>query len=345
MSAVFVRGIGAVSPAGWGVEALRQALNQNSALSLRELPCPGHARPLQARGVPALASRPPFAAHPRMRRTSPIGQYAVSAALEALGSKTATPGATSGRERLGIVYCAMSGCVNFSRRFYDETLKDPATASPVIFPETVFNAPASHLAALLGTPAINYTLIGDSGTFLQGIALAADWLLDDRVEGCLVVGAEELDWLVAQAFELFDPLGAVAEGAAALFLSREAAAAGSVTLEAISQAHLFFNQRQRIEAARKAREEIRTGQEPADSLLCDGAQGVARLDRAENQAWHDWTGARLSPKRICGEAFAAAAAWQCVAAVDALSQSRFSTATVSVVGCNQQAIAARFSRK
>ena len=71
----------------------------------------------------------------------------------------------------------MSGSVNYSRRFYDETLKDPATASPLVFPETVFNAPASHLAALLGTTAINYTLVGDPGTFLQGIALAADWLL------------------------------------------------------------------------------------------------------------------------------------------------------------------------
>jgi hypothetical protein len=38
----------------------------------------------------------------------------------------------------------------------------------------------------------------------------------------------------------------------------------------------------------------------------------------------------------------AAAAWQCVAAVDALNQGQYASATVSVVGCNQQAIAARF---
>ncbi len=56
----------------------------------------------------------------------------------------------------------------YSRRFYEEVLRDPATASPLIFPETVFNAPASHLAAFLGTTAINYTLVGDEGTFLAG---------------------------------------------------------------------------------------------------------------------------------------------------------------------------------
>ena len=48
---------------------------------------------------------------------------------------------------------------------------------------------------------------------------------------------------------------------------------------------------------------------------------------------------------IAGQVRVAAAAWQCVAAIDALQQNRYSAATVSVVGCNQQAIAARFVRE
>ena len=47
-------------------------------------------------------------------------------------------------------------------------------------------------------------------------------------------------------------------------------------------------------------------------------------------------------KKILGEGLMAAAAWQCVAAVDALRHNNFSAATVSIVGCNQQAIGARF---
>jgi hypothetical protein len=77
-------------------------------------------------------------------------------------------------------------------------------------------------------------------------------------------------------------------------------------------------------------------------LLCDGLQGVARLDSAEQEAWRDWTGARLSPKRVLGEGLMAAAGWQCVAAVDALQRKVHRAAVVSVVGSNQQAIAARF---
>lgn len=340
MSSVVVRGIGAVSPAGWGVGTLREALQKGTRAPHKELPCPAHPWPLRALGVPPLAPRPGFAAHARLRRASPIGHYAVGAALEALGD--APHAATKGAGRLGIVYCAMSGCVNFSRRFYDETLKDPPTASPVIFPETVFNAPASHLGALLRSAAINYTLVGDPGTFLQGLALGADWLLNDRVDGCLVIGAEELDWLVAEAFGLFNPGGVVSEGAGALYLRRGPDPQALAQLEAITDPQIFFTKSQRARAAMQARTQL--GQGERAHLLCDGLQGVPRLDRDEGEAWKDWPGARCSPKQVCGEAFAAAAGWQCVSAVDALNRGEFQSANVSVVGCSQQAIAARFGR-
>ena len=128
---------------------------------------PGWRRPLKIRSVPAPLPRPLFFGHPRLRRTSPIAQYTVAAALEALGPDSAK--VSSGELSLGIIVCVMSACVIFSRRFYDETLKDPATASPLVFPETVFNAPASHLAAILGSTGINYTMVGDPGRFRAGI--------------------------------------------------------------------------------------------------------------------------------------------------------------------------------
>ena len=81
--------------------------------------------------MPNPASRPEFLAHPRLRRTSPITHYVVAAALEATAALRANrdPGL-----RLGLVVCLQSGCVNYSCRFFDETLKDPATASPLLFP-------------------------------------------------------------------------------------------------------------------------------------------------------------------------------------------------------------------
>lgn len=340
MSQIAVCGWGAVSPAGWGMTSLREKLASSEPVNVTELTRPGLNRPLRVRAVPPLTSRPAALTHPRLRRTSPIAQYVVAAALEALGA--APPAPQNGASRLGIIFCAMAGCVNYSTRFYGETLRDPATASPLVFPETVFNAPASHLAALLDATACNYTLVGDPGTYLQGIALAADWLTAERVDTCLVVAAEELDWIVAESFHLFSSEGTMSAGAGALCLRRGEDTDSPVRLDAITDSHAFLRQQTRANAAIAARTEL--GTHTSDVLLCDGLQGVPRLDHDEANVWADWSGSRLSVKKFLGEAFMASSAWQCVAAVDALARGACSAAVVSVVGCNQQAIAGRFVR-
>ena len=172
---VFVHGTGVVSPAGWGVNVFRSALAAGTPIAHSEVARPGWTdRKLRVRQVPPPSPRPAFLANPRLRRTSVISHYLVAASLEALGNDVAK--ISAGEINLGIIVTMMSGCVNYSRRFYDETLRDPATASPLVFPETVFNAPSSHLASLVGATGINYTLVGDPGTFAQGLALAADWM-------------------------------------------------------------------------------------------------------------------------------------------------------------------------
>lgn len=339
MSRIFINGCGAVSPAGWGVAALCDAVNANAPLPPKPLTRPGWEFPLQIRQVPPPPVRPQFFAHPRLRRTSPISQYVVAAALEALGSDAER--VARSEFRLGLVLCVMCGCVNYSRRFYDETLRDPATASPLVFPETVFNAPASHIATLLGTPAINYTLVGDPGTFLQGLALAAHWLSNDAVDGCVVVGAEECDWLTSDAFRLFSKRTVLADGAGALYLGTETGPGTMAELKFITEPELFHDAPGRAAAAQKVRRELPA---PAgNALLCDSALNIPDHDSAELEAWRDWDGARISPKSILGEGLLAGAGWQCVAAIDTLLKKQYAEAIVNIAGCNQQAIAAQFS--
>lgn len=339
MNNIFVCGTGVVSPAGWGMKSFRDAIAAGQPIATSELVRPGNIV-LRVRKVPPASPRPAFMAHARLRRASPIAHYAVGAALEALGEDAAK--VSTGAMRLGIVNCALTGCVNYSRRFYDEVLKEPSTASPLVFPETVYNSPASHLAALLGSKAMNYTLVGDPGTFIQGLVLAADWLLDNRVDGCLVVGAEEMDWLTAGANWLFERKSIFSEGGGALYLRREAAQNSHVQLKAVSNAHIFSNKRNRAEAIKLARAELNGAADRG--LLCDGLQGLPRADAAERAAWGDCAACRLSVKTILGEALMASAAWQCVAAVDALNQNAYDAASVSVAGTNQQAITAQFLR-
>lgn len=340
MNKILVCGWGAVSPAGWGVPALRAALERDEPIAPKQLACPGLARPLWVREVPPPTARPSFLAHPRLRRSSLITHYAAGAMLEALESA-----GVAGRgqpRRLGLIVCLCSGCLHYSYRFFDETLKDPATASPLLFPETVFNAPASHLAALLGEAPTVYTLLGDSAMFLMGVALAADWLLEARVDGCLVIGAEETVWVLAEVLWYFDHGAVSSGGAGALYFARHGQGPLSVELDTITVPQLYSSRRGRAEAARLMRAALPRC--VPGELLCDGTQNRPRADRAERAAWSDWTAARISPKNVLGEGLMAAGAWQCVAACDALAQGRYQAADVSIVGVDQQAIGARFVR-
>jgi hypothetical protein len=336
---VFIHGIGAVSPAGWDISALRQALDFGVPIATTPLERPGWKRPLLARRVPQPAPKLAFLANARLRRTSPMSLFAAAAAMEALQSAGYS---LQPEHRLGIIFCVTAGCVQYSRRFYDEAWRNPPTASPLIFPETVFNAPASHLSALLESPCVNYTLVGDPGTFLQALALAAGWLADGRVDSCLVVGAEELDWLTADAYRRFSRGVACGEGAGAVYLSCQTPAdTPAAELIAITGPRLYLSGMSRVKAILEMRSEL-----PAaawDAVLCDSLAEWPSRDRAETEAWSDWSASRISPKRVLGEGLMAAGAWQCVAAIDRLREGRSQRALISIAGCHEQAIGACFS--
>jgi hypothetical protein len=109
----------------------------------------------------------------------------------------------------------------------------------------------------------------------------------------------------------------------------------------VTDSHLFLQRQNRTQAAARARSQLPPCQ--PGHLLTDGLLNLPQLDAPEAAAWRDWPGPRISPKTILGEGLMAAAAWQCVIAVDALNQKRCAGANVSVVGCNQQAIGAHFA--
>lgn len=305
MSAVFLSGAGAVSPFGWGRERLL-AGHDGSWPAPQPVTRPGWPQPLFALRVPAPGSRPAWAAHGRLRRAAAISQFAMGAAAEAMAGAATDAG-------LGVVFCTSIGCVSYSRRFYDEVLRDPAVASPLLFPETVFNAPASHLSAVLGTSAANYTLVGDSGVFLRGLALAADWLADGRVARCLVVAAEEVDWISADAVRHFRKGTPLAEGAGALLLTRERTSASFAAMECVTDAVAFDARagvRGRAEALARVRAALPAGVTAALGAPCEG--------------------------------FAAAVAWQVLMALDAARRAGAPRAVVAVPGAYQEAIGASF---
>jgi len=336
---IAIQGIGAVSPAGWGVRPMLDVLTGDAPVpetTVEKRADSPHCE-VRVRRVPKPEEKLPFLRNPRLRRSSPVGRQMAAAALEALGPERAEA-VKAGNLRLGVISTMLCGCVNYSRRFFSEALADPATASPIVFPETVFNAPSSHLSAVLGSPEINYTLVGDSAEFIVGIDLAAQWLEDGVVDGVLVVAGEEFDWLSAEALQLFAGKNSVVgEGGAAVYL--EKADDCEVELAQVTNAVSFSKGISRAAALRKVKDELTACSDAA--YLFDGRSGCAVFDRDEARVWKDWKGGTLYLAKVLGIGLGVSAAWQFVTACGFIQSGKCAEAVVSAAGMNEQCVAAK----
>src|SRR5438874_10843260 len=187
-------------------------------------------------------------AHPRLRRSSAISRFAVVAGLAALeDAKLKLDAETAARTAL--IFAVSNGGVIYTKKFYHEIVESGAkAASPLLFPETVFNAPASHLAAILGINGASYTLVGDGAVGILALTLADELLASDDLDFCLVVSAEEIDPLVCEAYRqwrfLRDPKKPetgrgmiMSEGAGAVLLKRSN---GGIEIDQIVPGANFF---------------------------------------------------------------------------------------------------------
>ncbi len=188
-------------------------------------------------------------------------------------------------------------------------------ASPILVPETVFNAPSSHVAALLASPALNNTLVSDAGGFLAALDMAVQWLDEGNVSDCLVIAAEEHDWLSGEALGLFPGQPIASEGAAALWLRQDDAEPGSLVVEQITQAWAITNHLPRADAIQRLRTELDA---PDSAALVSAISGSSAWDRPHEAAFSDWSGPRHDLQPQFGHPFSALGGWQSVLACELL---------------------------
>ena len=321
-----IAGMGWVTPLGSGVAAVWKRLMAGDEARAEIVSSSVNERTYQAYRVPsdATAGAP---AHPRLRRSSAISRFAVVAGLAALedaGIKL-DPAAA---ERTAVIFAISNGGVVYTKRFYHEVVESGAqAASPLLFPETVFNAPASHLAAILGITGASYTLVGDGAVGLLAMKMAEDLMLNPELDRCLVVGAEEADWLLCDAYsrwrllrasppaELFaaSPRGMLlSEGAGAVLIDR----GGAMQLEKIHPGCNFGQRR----AAAGCVAETFAALEPRDEDIIVASANGTFVDAAERAAIlrHSPMARVYTPKAALGEGVGAGGIWQVVAAAHAL---------------------------
>ncbi len=330
-----IAGLGAVSTAGVGVEALlagREIIPETVAAFASGT----EHKVFRVNYKHAQLVR--WQNEPRLRRTSPIALFMLEAAREALGD-----GQHIDLQRLGIVAAFGTGAMIATRRFYEGVIKSgPRFASPNIFPETVFNSPTSHVASVLGVPGPCYSVLGDESAWVNAVGVAAIWLENGLVEHALVIGAEEFDPIILDAYTKvrwlrrggrFIP----SEGAGAMLL-RLAQPSDQRRVLAVSEGHPYRNPREARRAASECLAEF-----PGENTVYPSAQcnWFAPIERELRQT-HGWSAP--PPLPYCGDAFTASAAWNTVRAASLASQAG-GRLLQPVWGLNEQCSALLFEAK
>jgi hypothetical protein len=304
-------GQGAVTPAGIGVKALHAS--EPTPQETYQLGEPKATWPVLRVDLkdPAFAR---WQKEPRLRRASPLTYFMIEAADQALRGVPADE-----RAQTGLVVALSAGCLAYSRRFFEGIIKQgQRAASPALFPETVFNTPGSHVAAVLGLNGAVYALAGDETAWIGALKTAAGWLRRGRVRQVIVMGVEEFDPLVLDAYRSARWLRGgfrASEGAAAV-LVRPAGPTDSLTITEAREGAVY---RSRPEATRAAMELLR---ETDPALPCYRTAGRNWFANREKEATRDRPVFSSCAAPYLGEAFTASAAWQTLRAGAALETGR-----------------------
>ena len=321
-----IAGMGWVTPLGNGVDPVWERLLQGCEAAEVKISEQFSDRSYSAFRVPesVLANLGP---HPRLRRASVISRYAAAAGLAALQAAKVKLDPQSA-ERIALVFAISNGGVIYTKRFYRDIVEAGAqSASPLLFPETVFNAPASHLAAILGITGTTYTLVGDSAVGLLAIKMADDLMANEAFDYCLVVGAEEADWILCDAYRRWrllrlappiEPFNEkkrgmiLSEGAGAVLLARD----GPVVIE---RTHPGMCYHRRSEAEQVLKRILCDLDQMEIDFVISSANGTF-IDQAECQALRQAIPDAFvyTAKPAMGESVGAAGLWQVIVGTQAL---------------------------
>jgi hypothetical protein len=199
-----IRGIGAITGWGDGIEALPKA----------SLPRGERAGGLVTAPTPALAGD-------RFRRATRECLLAVAAAKAAVIDAGLTETALAG-SRTGILFVSATGYAAANRAFLEDE-----TSTTLHFPYTSPSAVPGEVTIELGIRGPYVNLMGGAPATLQALGWASRWLAEGRADRLLVVAVEafhEVRDLFGRARRLYE--GPLVEGATCLLL--EAGAGGTV---------------------------------------------------------------------------------------------------------------------
>jgi len=236
---IVVTGVGAISAAGVGILPLVEAVREKrSILQPVPLEIVGEAGFLwgKTEGFKASDFMPPLKA----RRFDRASLFAVAAAGMALKDAGIDPRAGNG-ERVGIsLGCGFGGIANSEEFLRGWFQKGTEGLTPMLFPNTVPNAPASNASIEHGMKGPNVTQVQRFCSAEAAFQMACRFLEEGRADVMLTGGVDELNPVIMQGFASAGQLQSWArgfgEGCGMLVLERREAASarGAKPLAAIA---------------------------------------------------------------------------------------------------------------
>ena len=276
----------------------------------------------------------PAAAVARLRRSGSISYFACAAAADAVQQSGPLPAG-----RTALIIAATNGAVTYTRRFFED-VEARGAGSPLLFPETVYNAPASHVAAMLGLDGVVLTLVNDASAGMDALSTASDLIHSGEADRCLVVAAEELDWISCEGYRRWKTVASgtgsrnravLTEGAVALMLGPPSPA--HVRIARVHPGRTIRRHSDSRQTVRRVFEELADGETPDLAVLSAAGAGPAGIEESLVRECFPCT-RLLLPKQSAGEAFAVSSLLQCLCAWQELQKG--GSAIVPVLGWSGQ---------
>ena len=206
MNEIVVTGIGIISPLGIGREAFQTNLTKGKTGIKRITSFDSTSLHSNIAGCIEDFDPRGFMSPGAYRRMGRVSRMAVAASIEALDDSRLVLD-TMDRERVAVIMGTAYGSSSHVENFYLSFLENgPRGTQPFLFPDTVPNAPASHIA-------IFHKMTGPNTTFCQNeisaelaMLYARSILLKRLADVALVGGADELSPIL---FQCYDALGAL----------------------------------------------------------------------------------------------------------------------------------------
>ncbi len=197
---ICITGVGVVSPIGIGKEEFLSSLrNGKSGIEdIKEFDT--RFSPSQKGGVIRSFHPKDFIPASKIRRLDRASQFAIAASKLALSdAKFSVTHQNSSRVGvvLGSGFCGLSSSAEFHRGQVLESFLD---LNPMLFPNTVPNAPSSYVSIELGIQGVNSTLVQSFCTAEAAISFACDQLRKGKADLIVTGGVDELSEILFRGF-------------------------------------------------------------------------------------------------------------------------------------------------